>query len=79
MRKLLIILLIINIIALSVSFLMMLGINLLYSIILLALGILELIPIIAIISCLDNIENLQYENKYLYEKLKKLEDVSLDL
>ncbi len=79
MRKLLIILLIINIIALSVSFLMMLGINLLYSIILLAFGILELIPIIAIISCLDNIENLQYENKYLYEKLKKLEDVSLDL
>ena len=74
MRKLLIVLLVINIIALCFGFFMILANSLLYAIIFLGLGILELIPIIALISCLDNIEDLQYDNKYLHEKIRKLED-----
>ena len=74
MRKLLIILLVINAMALAIGFFMMLANSILYSIIFLAIGMLELIPIIAIISCLDDIEDLQYENNYLRTKIKKIED-----
>lgn len=75
MRKLLIVLLVINIITLGLGFFMILSNSLLYALIILGLGILELIPIIALISCIDNIEDLQYDNKYLHEKIRKLEDM----
>lgn len=75
MRKLLIVLLVINIITLCFGFFMILANSLLYALIILGLGILELIPIIALISCIDNIEDLQYDNKYLHEKIRKLEDM----
>ncbi len=77
MRKLLIILLVINIITLAIAFIMSLVASPLYAILLLLLGILELIPIIAIISCLDDIEKLKQENAMLSYRLKKLENEAL--
>ncbi len=74
MRKLLYILLVINIITLAIAFIMSLVAAPLYAILLLLLGILELIPIIAIISCLDDIEKLKQENAMLSYRLKKLEN-----
>ncbi len=74
MRKMLYILLVINIITLTVAFIMSLATAPLYSVLVLALGILELIPIIAIISCLDDIEKLKEDNAYLSYRLKKLEN-----
>lgn len=74
MRKLLYILLAINILALIYGFFAILGASVVYAVILLALGILELIPIIAIISCLDDIEKLEGENTMLSYRLKKLEN-----
>lgn len=74
MRKFLYILLIINILTLTYAFFAVLGTSVLYAVIILALGILELVPIIAIISCLDSIEKLESENVMLSYRLKKLEN-----
>ena len=78
MKKLLYILLVINIISLILGFFMLLGNSFFYAIFFGLLGILQMIPIIAIISCLDNIENLQDDVAYLYYKLKHLEDSKKD-
>ncbi len=74
MRKLLIILLAINAVTLTIGFIMTLVASPLLAVILLLLGILELIPIIAIISCLDDIDKLKQENAMLSYRLKKLEN-----
>ena len=74
MRKFLYILLVINILTLTYAFFAILGTSVLYAVIVLALGILELVPIIALISCLDNIGKLQSENVMLSYRLKKLEN-----
>ena len=77
MRILLYILLGINILALAVAFIMMLTASPVYAVIILLLGILEIVPIIAIISCLDDIEKLKGENTMLSYRLKKLENETL--
>ena len=74
MRILLYILLGINILALAVAFIMMLTTSPVYAVIILLLGILQLVPIIAIISCLDDTEKLKGENTMLSYRLKKLEN-----
>ncbi|MBQ3058066.1 MAG: zinc finger Ran-binding domain-containing family 2 protein [Clostridia bacterium] len=74
MRKLLIILLVINVITLAIAFIMSLVTAPLYAVLFLLLGILELVPIIAIISCLDDIDKLKQENAMLSYRLKKLEN-----
>lgn len=74
MRKMLYILLAINIITLTIGFIISLATAPLYAVLLLLLGILELIPIIAIITCLDDIEKLKQDNAYLSYRLKKLEN-----
>ncbi len=74
MRKLLYILLGINILTLAYGFFAILSSSIVYAVILLLLGILELIPIIAIISCIDDIEKLKDENSMLSYRLKKLEN-----
>ena len=74
MKKCLVILLIIDILALAYGFFTFLGVSVFYALIILSLGILQIVPIIAIISCLDNIEELQYQNTKLFYKLKKLDE-----
>lgn len=74
MKKCLFILLIVNILSIAFGFFTILGVSVIYAIIFLSIGILQLVPIIAIISCLDNIEDLQYQNSKLFSKLKKLEE-----
>ncbi len=74
MRKFLYILLLINILTLTYAFFAVLGSSVLYAIIILLLGILELVPIVALISCLDGVEKLKEENAMLSYRLKKLEN-----
>ncbi len=76
MKKLLYILLIINIISLILAFFMLLSYSLFYAIIFGLLGILQLIPLIAIITNMDNIEKLQDDVSYLYYKLKRMDDAN---
>ncbi len=78
MKKLLYIILVINIISLILAFFMILGTSVFYAVIFALLGCLELVPIIALISCLDNIENLQADVSYHYYKFKQLEEKSLE-
>lgn len=68
------ILLAINIITLTIGFIVSLSTVPFYAFLLLLLGILELIPIIAIITCLDDIEKLKQDNAYLSYRIKKLEN-----
>lgn len=74
MRKLLYILLGIKILAMVVCFFMFLSSSVLYAVIFAMLGILDLIPIIAIIFCLDNIESLQDAHSSLFYKVKRIDD-----
>ncbi len=74
MRKFLYILLAINFLTLIYGFFAILGNSTLYAFIFLCLGILELIPLLAIIYCLDSIEKLQEENSMLSYRIKKLEN-----
>ena len=74
MKKLLIVQLIINILALTYAFFAFLGSSVIYAFLVLGLGILSLVPIIALISCLDNIEKLTEDNIMLSYRLKKLEN-----
>lgn len=74
MRKLLYILLGINILTLAYGFFAILSSSTLYAVVLLLLGILELIPIFAIIACLDDIDKLKDENSMLSYRLKKVEN-----
>lgn len=74
MKKLLYIILTINIISLILAFFAILGSSFFYAILFGLLGILQLVPIIALISCMDNIENLQEDVSYLYYKLKHYEE-----
>lgn len=74
MKKCLYILLIINILTIAYGFFAILSASVIYAVILLGLGILQLVPIIAIISCIDNIEELHYQNTKLFYKLKKLDE-----
>ncbi len=74
MKKLLYILLTIDIISLAIGFFASLSVSLIFSVIILLLGILNLVPIIAIISNIDNIENLYDELNSMKYKLKALSD-----
>ncbi len=74
MKKLLYILLLIDILTFVYAFFMILANSVLYAVIFTALGIFQLVPIIAIIYCMDNIEKLQDDVSYLQYKFKKLED-----
>ena len=74
MRKLLYIHLTINIITLAIAFIMSLVASPIYAILILFLGILSLVPIFAIISCLDDIEKLKDENTMLSYRLKRIEN-----
>ena len=76
MKKLLYILLAINIISLILAFFMILGTSMIYAIIFGLLGVLQLIPLIAIISNMDNIENMQDDLSYLYNKVRQFEDAN---
>ena len=66
MKKCLYILLIIDILAIAFGFITMLTASIIYAFILLALGILQLVPIVAIIYCLDSIEDQKYTISQLY-------------
>lgn len=74
MKKCLYILLIIDILAIAVGFITMLTASVIYAIIFLALSILQLVPIIAIIYCLESIEDHNYKISQLYLKLHRLEE-----
>ncbi len=74
MKKLLYLILCIQVLGVVYGFLAMLGSNWFYAIIVLVLGILSLVPIIAIISCLYRIDDLEGENYILKHKIKCLED-----
>ena len=65
---------IIDILAIAFGFITMLTASIIYAIILLALGILQLVPIIAIIYCLDNIEDHNYKISRLFLKLHQFEE-----
>lgn len=74
MRKLLYILLGVKILAVAICFFMLISSSILYAVIFASLEILELIPIIAIIFCLDNIESLQDAYNSLFYKVKHMDD-----
>ena len=74
MKKCLYILLTIDILAIAFGFITMLTASIIYAFILLALGILQLVPIVAIIYCLDSIEDQKYTISQLYTKLYNLEE-----
>lgn len=74
MKKLLFILLAINILSYIFAFFMIMASSFLYAVVFAVLGILQLIPIIAIIMCIENIEALKNDVSYLQYKLKHLED-----
>ncbi len=74
MKKILYILLTIDIISLTIGFFASLSVSLIISVIILLLGILNLVPLIAIISNIDNIENLYDELNRMKYKLKALSD-----
>ncbi len=77
MKKTLYILLALDILGVAVLFFATLSSSVIYSFVALALGILQIVPIVAIISNMDNIERLFDEvrrNKY---EIKKINDKSL--
>lgn len=74
MKKCLYILFVIDVLAIACGFITMLTASVIYAIIFLALGFLQLVPIIAIIFCLDNIEDHNYKISRLYLKLHHIEE-----
>ncbi len=74
MKKCLYILFVIDVLAIACGFITMLTSSVIYAIIFLALGFLQLVPIIAIIFCLDNIEDHNYKISRLYLKLHHIEE-----
>ena len=76
MKKLLYVLLVIDIVALAICFIILLPASVLLAIFYLAMGVLGLIPTIAIIRCLDDIELMQDNISHLYNKLHKLEGIN---
>lgn len=76
MKRLLYILLVINIISLIIGILILMGNSLFYAVVFGALGVLQLIPLIAIISNMDNIEIMQDDLSYLYNKVRQIENAN---
>ncbi len=74
MKKILYILLVIDIISLVIGFFAILVNSIIYAVIFAVLGAVGLVPLLALIHCLDSIENLESEVSYLHYKIKKLED-----
>lgn len=74
MKKCLYILFVIDVLAIACGFITMLTASVINAIIFLALGFLQLVPIIAIIFCLDNIEDHNYKISRLYLKLHHIEE-----
>mgnify|MGYP003300186591 CR=1 FL=1 len=75
MKKCLYILFVIDVLAIACGFITMLTASVIYAIVFLALGFLQLVPIIAIIYCLDNIEDHIYKISQLYLKFHRLEEI----
>ncbi len=73
MKKLLYVLIAIDIFSLVVGVIFLLAENIIYAIVAAALGILNLVPLFAIVHCLDTTEQNTADISYLYYKLKKLE------
>ncbi len=74
MKKILYILLAINIFALAIAFFMLLSKSLWLAFVYLGIGAIGLVPTLAIIRCLDDVEDLHYQVTVLYEKLRKFEN-----
>lgn len=74
MKKILYILLVIDIISLIIGFFAILSNSIIYAVIFAVLGMIGLVPILALIHSLESIENLESEVAYLHYKIKKLED-----
>ena len=79
MKKILYGILVVDILSLTYAVLMLIGNSLFHAILVLVLGGISLVPIIALIHCLDSIENLESEVSYLHYKIKKLEDNGEDV
>lgn len=75
MKKCLYILFVIDVLAIACGFITMLTASVIYAIVFLALGFLQLVPIIAIIYCLNNIEDHIYKISQLYLKFHRLEEI----
>ncbi len=76
MKKALYTLLTINILTLIIGFIALLFSKLIFAIIFLPLGLLELVPLLAIINNLESVENLNYEIYELKSRLKKIEEIN---
>ncbi len=73
MKKLIYILIVIDIVSISIGFFMLISSSVFYSLLFVSFGILNIVPLFAIVSCLDSCERNTYDISYLYTKLKKLE------
>ena len=76
MKKLLYVLLIINIISITIGFIILLPISVLLALLYLTIAALSLVPTIAVIRLLDDIELMQDNITHLYNKLHKLENLN---
>ncbi len=74
MKKILYIMLIVDILSTAIGFIALLPYSILLAILFLVLGIIGLVPLLALIRCLEDIEDLYGEINYLYGKVRKLED-----
>ena len=74
MLKLLYINLIIDILTLVISFFMLLSTSVVYAVILVAVGLLGLVPIIVLINHVESIENLKIDFARLQSEVKRLKD-----
>ncbi len=75
MKKWLYVLLAIEIVSLIISFFAIITNSLLLAILIIPFGILGLMPLIALILCMENIEELKADISYLSYRNKKLEDL----
>lgn len=78
MKKILYVILVINILSLIYAFFMLFANSFFYAVLVVVLGGIGLVPLIALIKCLDNIEDLESEVSYLRYKIKGIEDNSAE-
>lgn len=76
MKKCLYILLVINILSIICAFFITLSTSIITALIILGLGILQLVPTVALIFCLDSIEEQNYKISQLYFKLYHLQEIN---
>ncbi len=78
MKKALYILIAIDIFSLIIGVLFLLAVNIIYAIVTAALGILNLVPLFAIVHLLNITEENTADISYLYSKIKKIENLDAD-